>query len=67
MPSEYKGLRLIVDECKKQRIFNEEMLNIFDSELVRGRLGSMMDLTIKALEWISKYYEQRRHSENSPK
>ena len=62
IPSDYKGLRAIMQECKDQREFNERLMKAFDSEDVRNRLGSIMDLTIKILEWISRYYQQQRHS-----
>ena len=64
MPAVYKGLKGIADECNEQRVFNEKMMEVFDSEPVKERLGSMMDLTVKVLECISKYYEQRRYSKS---
>ena len=63
IPSDYKGLREIVRECEEQRRFNEKLMKVFDTEDVQRRLGSMMDSTIKVLEWISKYYQQQRHSQ----
>ena len=47
----------------EQKRFNEELMRVFDSSLVKRRLASMMELTIRILELVSKYYQQQRHSE----
>ena len=65
MSSDYKGLKQIVQECEQQRKFNEKLMKAFDTENVQERLDSMMVLTIRVLEWISRYYQQQRHSKQS--
>ena len=53
------ALKEVALECIQHIRFDEDARSVFDSERVRAQLGLVMDLVIKALGLISRYFSKQ--------
>ena len=52
------ALKEVALECIQHIRFDEDARSVFDSERVRAQLGLVMDLVIRALGLISRYFSK---------
>ena len=51
-------MKEVARDCARRIEDNKHVEKVFDSERVRQQLSNMMDLVIKTLERISRYYSK---------
>ena len=54
----HKALKAGAAHCQGSIDFKNEAVEVFETKAVKGRLKTMMDLVIRILRLISKYYSK---------